>query len=36
VDQSFIMLQPEIEDKSDVIAAASGSADLVGVRRVLC
>jgi hypothetical protein len=30
VDQSFIMLQPEIEDKSDVIDAAS---DLVGVRR---
>ena len=32
VDQSMVVLQSEVEDKSDVIAASSGSADLVGIR----
>ncbi len=35
VDQSVVVMQPEVEDKSDVIATASGSADLVAVRWVL-
>ncbi|EFN55392.1 hypothetical protein CHLNCDRAFT_134482 [Chlorella variabilis] len=33
VDQSMVVLQSEVEDKSDVIAASSGSADLVGISH---
>jgi hypothetical protein len=31
VDQSAVMFQPEVEDKSDVIATNAKDADLVGV-----